>query len=83
MTADDTPWQAAAACAGQPFHVFFPPERAGIHAYDRARTICANCSVRQQCLDDALDDGWQHAMRGGLTPVERQALKRSTRRQAS
>lgn len=40
-----------------------------------ARAICAQCPVRNQCLQDALqnDDSW--GIRAGLTPLERRKLR--------
>ena len=45
-------------------------------SYTDARRICHSCPVRRECLVDALerDDKW--GMYGGLTPRQRQALKR-------
>lgn len=77
------PWTGDANCADYDPELFFP-DRAKDN--DAARRICAGCSVRQACLEYAL----QHEMRlstsdfkghifgifGGLTARERRKLIR-------
>jgi WhiB family transcriptional regulator, redox-sensing transcriptional regulator len=79
MTHPDTAWQAKAACRGPQAAVFFPPthperkdERAGRE--DRAKEICAGCSVRKPCLEYALLIREPHGIWGGLNELERKAL---------
>lgn len=72
-------WQAKAACRGPQAAVFFPPshpERKDEKAEreDRAKTICAQCSVRQPCLDYAVRIREAHGIWGGLNEVERRPL---------
>lgn len=65
-------WMADAACARTDPEAFFPEKGSGADA----RKICADCPVRQQCLDMALNlrrnpDGiW-----GGTTMEERRAMR--------
>lgn len=49
--------------------------------YDEARTICARCPVREECLNHALAEKERFAMWGGLTPIERRRIERRERRQ--
>jgi WhiB family transcriptional regulator, redox-sensing transcriptional regulator len=73
-------WLAAATCRG-PEHsqAFYPPPRFE-RKHDRlvrerrAKAICADCRVRQECLDFALATREPHGIWGGLTEVERAAL---------
>ena len=69
-------WQVKAACRGPESAVFFPPtwperrdERELREA--RAKTICAQCPVRAECLDFALRIREPHGIWGGLTEAER------------
>ena len=69
-------WQVKAACRGPESAVFFPPtwperrdERELREA--RAKTICAECAVRAECLDFALRIREPHGIWGGLTEAER------------
>lgn len=62
-------WRDRAACAGMAVEVFFDDGM-----LDVAREKCQGCPVRQQCLDDALLNGENHGIRGGLVPAERRDL---------
>jgi len=45
-------------------------------AQNRAKTICVGCSVRTECLADALDNRIEFGVWGGMTERERRALLR-------
>jgi hypothetical protein len=71
-------WRSQAACRNTNPETFFPTAESG-PAYERqvneAKAMCAGCSVRAECLDEALiriPDG----IAGGLTPAERRRLTR-------
>ena len=65
-------WRDQAACRGTDLDVFFPGrgESAG-----PARQVCAQCPVRQACLDYALSHGITHGVWGGLAERERRPLR--------
>ena len=72
-------WQLKAACRGPHAAVFFPPttferkdERAEREV--RAKAICAQCGVRQPCLDYAVKIREPHGIWGGLNEAERRSL---------
>lgn len=72
-------WQLKAACRGPQAIVFFPPaqfERKDekLEREQRAKMICAQCSVRKECLDYAIAIREQHGIWGGLNEAERKAL---------
>ena len=72
-------WQLRAACRGPAARFFFPPTRSErkdekADREDRAKAICAECSVRAECLDYALRIREPHGIWGGLTEVERREL---------
>ena len=59
--------------------VFFPPpqfERKVDRAERerRAKAICADCSVRRECLDYALSIREPHGIWGGLNEAERKMI---------
>jgi|SRR5690625_1294532 len=68
----DQSWTAEAACAKEdPDNLFVRGA-----AQRQAREICFGCTVRLECLIDALDNRIQYGVWGGLTERERRALLR-------
>ena len=75
----DDVWQVKAACRGPQAAVFFPPsyfERKDekLERETRAKAICAQCGVREPCLEFALEIREPHGIWGGLNEVERRTL---------
>lgn len=75
----DARWQDKAACRGPQSVVFFPP--ASFERKDdkrqreaRAKEICSGCSVRQECLDFAVEIREPHGIWGGLNEAERREM---------
>jgi WhiB family redox-sensing transcriptional regulator len=76
---DDWQWQREAACQGMPSDTFFPTEGDTKRKHDRARTICANCSVFLECLEFAtFTMPQEHGMWAGATEDERRELREGT-----
>lgn len=50
-------WRSDAACGQLPTHLFFPSGNSDVTRADeeRAKAVCAGCSVQDQCLAFALD----------------------------
>lgn len=72
-------WQLRAACRGPAARFFFPPTRTErkdekAEREERAKSICAECSVRSDCLEYALRIREPHGIWGGLTEIERREL---------
>lgn len=65
-------WEDNAACRDKPSGWFFP---AVGELHKAAKSVCAACDVRQECLDFALRNHEHHGVWGGLTPGERQRLE--------
>ncbi|HLS14468.1 MAG TPA: WhiB family transcriptional regulator [Beutenbergiaceae bacterium] len=75
----DESWTAQAACAKQePDDLFVQGA-----AQRSAREICFSCTVRTECLADALDNRIQFGVWGGMTERERRALLRRAPETAS
>lgn len=82
--ADDTPapgeraddWMTAAHCRGVDPELFFPHKGESSAA---AKEVCFGCPVRQECYDHALANGEHFGVWGGLTEMERKAIRRSRR----
>ena len=67
-----TDWTTRAACKGtDPDELFVQGA-----AQNRAKLICRGCPVRTECLADALDNGIEFGVWGGMTERERRALLR-------
>jgi WhiB family transcriptional regulator, redox-sensing transcriptional regulator len=64
--------------------LFFPISSAGPgeRQIARAKTICAGCQVRRECLEYALAHDQVYGIWGGTTPEDRQRARRRKRRAA-
>lgn len=72
-------WQAQAACRGRDATLFFPPATGELKEDKlareaRAKAICRECPVRNECLDFALDTREPYGIWGGLNELERRRL---------
>lgn len=73
-------WTAQSACStcSDP-DAFYPehkPDRREREEY--ARSHCAVCPVRAECLAYAMDNGERHGIWGGLTAKERDGLRKGS-----
>jgi WhiB family redox-sensing transcriptional regulator len=73
MTAD-TSWMAQGTCRDYPPNVFFPTDGVGVEV---ARKICANCPVREACLEYAVSNRIEHGVWGGTSERGRRRMARS------
>ena len=79
--ADD--WRDRAACLTvDPEWFFVDGDKWGKHSDDeaRAKAVCDGCPAVAECLKEALAQGDGHSIRGGLTPNERDRLRRNANR---
>ena len=75
----DTTWRNYGACNGLDPSIFFPESE---EASDEALSICAECSVRVNCLEYALARREKEGVWGGATERERRRIIRQRRRTA-
>jgi len=66
-------WRTRAACRGRSDVNFFPERGESIRA---ALVLCGGCSVRTECLQEALTHHGTLGVWGGMTERERKRLKR-------
>lgn len=66
-------WQERALCAQTDPEAFFP-EKGG--STREAKSVCAACDVRAECLEYALTNDERFGIWGGLSERERRKLKR-------
>lgn len=71
----DLDWQDDALCAQVALDIFFP-ERGG--STRQAKSICAECTVSEQCLSYALELDERFGVWGGLSERERRKLQPRT-----
>jgi WhiB family redox-sensing transcriptional regulator len=72
-------WRQNAACRGVDPDIFYP---ASEEEADVAKSICAQCSVRQMCLEYALANRERDGVWGGATEKERRRILRQRRKTA-
>ncbi len=66
-------WAARAAChESKPDELFVRGAE-----QNKAKQVCTSCSVRTECLAEALDNQIEWGVWGGMTERERRALLRS------
>ncbi|MEU0137233.1 WhiB family transcriptional regulator [Streptomyces sp. NPDC006296] len=76
-------WRTHAACREEDPDLFFPIGSTGpaLVQAEEAKAVCGACTVREQCLEWALENGQDAGVWGGLDENERRALKRRRARQ--
>lgn len=67
-------WWRRANCAGVDPELFFPDRGASTR---EAKAVCAACSVRDECLEDALTNSEKYGIWGGKSERERRRLRRT------
>lgn len=71
-------WQRGALCRGMGPRLFFPPKGGD---YEAPRRLCAECPVREECLEQAMAfPAEKFGLWGGLSEQERRAIRRRRRR---
>lgn len=76
--ADPAGWAAKGACQDSDPELFFPVTSQGPARRQvvKAKAICAQCPVRPQCLEFALETGQSFGVWGGTSEDERRVLRR-------
>lgn len=72
----DNDWMARGACTNVPPSTFFPSDGVGVEV---ARRICADCPVREPCLEHALRHHIDHGVWGGCSERERRRILKRRR----
>ncbi len=72
----DTAWMADGKCRELPPSMFFPSDGVGVEV---ARRICADCQVKEPCLEYALHNRIDHGVWGGCSERERRRIARRRR----
>jgi WhiB family transcriptional regulator, redox-sensing transcriptional regulator len=69
-------WRVSAACRFAEPELFFPVSAAGRSAAEteRAKSVCARCPVRRECLQFALATRQAYGVWGGMSEEERRTV---------
>lgn len=75
-------WRHRALCLDEDPDLFFPVGTSGPALLQRAqaKSVCARCPVRDECLEWALTSGQDSGVWGGMSEDERRAFKRRSSR---
>ena len=71
---EDVSWQHKALCAQTDPEAFFP-EKGG--STRDAKAVCANCEVREKCLQWAIENDERFGIWGGMSERERRRYKKN------
>jgi WhiB family redox-sensing transcriptional regulator len=80
MDDTDTSWMARGKCAEEPPAMFFPSDGVGVEI---ARRLCADCRVKELCLEYALEQRIDHGVWGGTSERERRRILKRRRQEAA
>ena len=71
-------WRDRSACLTADPDLFFPAGSTGlaVDQIEKAKLVCARCTVSESCLQLALETSQDSGVWGGLSEDERRALKR-------
>jgi WhiB family redox-sensing transcriptional regulator len=72
----DSDWMAQGNCRAVAPSAFFPSDGVGVEV---ARRICADCPVKEPCLEYALLHRIDHGVWGGASERERRRIARRRR----
>jgi len=67
----DNEWMAVGNCRVEPPATFFPSDGVGVEI---AKRICVDCSVKQPCLEYALENRIDHGVWGGTSERQRRRI---------
>lgn len=76
----DTEWMRAGKCREVHPAVFFPSDGVGVEV---ARKLCADCPVKEPCLEYAITNRIDHGVWGGASERERRRIMRQRRLDAA
>ena len=72
----DNDWMAVGNCRIEPPSTFFPSDGVGVEI---AKRICVDCTVKQPCLEYALENRIDHGVWGGTSERQRRRILKKRR----
>jgi WhiB family redox-sensing transcriptional regulator len=77
----DVRWRKEAACRASSPDLFFPVGTVGaaLTEIETAKRVCADCVVREECLEYAMHTNQEFGVWGGTSEEERRRLRQTNR----
>lgn len=72
-------WMDDASCKGMT-EMFFPEKGDADGTVEAAKAVCATCSVKDECLEFAVDNSFAYGIWGGMSARQRKTYKAQQRR---
>ena len=72
----DNSWMGDGNCASQPPEFFFPSDGVGVEV---AKKVCADCAVKEPCLEYAIRNRIDHGVWGGASERQRRRIIKQRR----
>ncbi len=79
MWEPDVSWRQDAACNGINSEIFFPASEDDEASIAQAKAVCAECPVREACLQYSLATNQAAGVWGGLDAGDRRRMRRRIR----
>ena len=77
LTPIDDDWRSIAVCATSDPEAWFPNTESDNHGeYMFAKSLCKTCPLVAPCAEYAIVNVIPHGLWGGLTPTDRQRIRR-------
>lgn len=67
-------WREEAKCRGMDVNIFHPQKGKSYIVEEKILNVCVPCPVREQCLEDALNDYLQIGYRAGISAKQRSRM---------
>lgn len=80
MAESDNEWMALGTCRNHAPEVFFPSDGVGVEI---AKRICADCPVRSECLEYALENRIDHGVWGATSERQRRRILKARKLSAA
>jgi len=71
------PFNGTQLCIDEDPNLFFPEYYNDLEAVEKAKTICGNCWIKDECLEYAMQTSNLDGIWGGTTPRDRKRLRQS------
>ena len=71
---DLPPWKMQGNCNDADVNIFFPESHSSENTA-KARAICEECIVSQECLNHAINNLEKHGIWAGTTPTQRRRVR--------